>query len=109
MAGDRFQYDLNEFCVMAILSKGDSYGYEINQELLEVLELSESTLYPVLRKLERDGIIQSYSAEHGGRLRRYCKLTPGGQRVLEDAKRQWITLKNWVEQKFGEGSSYEQD
>lgn len=109
MAGGKFSYDLNEFCVMAILSKGDSYGYQINQELLNVLDMSESTLYPVLRKLEREGIIQSYSAEHGGRLRKYCKLTPGGQRVLEDAKSQWRTLRDWIDQKFGEGNGSEQN
>ncbi|MDR3551860.1 MAG: PadR family transcriptional regulator [Clostridia bacterium] len=109
MASDKFTYELNDFCVMAILSKGESYGYQINQELLEVLDMSESTLYPVLRKLERQGIVQSYSAEHGGRLRRYCRLTPGGLRVFEEAKRQWRALKEWVDNKLGEGSGNEQN
>lgn len=108
MPEQKFSHELNDFCVMAILNKGDSYGYQINQMLLEVLDMSESTLYPVLRKLERQGIVESYSREHGGRLRRYCRLTPGGCRVLEEAKLQWHTLKQWVDEKLEEDSGHEQ-
>lgn len=92
---------------MAILAINDSYGYELNQQLLEVLDVSESTLYPVLRKLEREGLIRSYSSEHGGRLRRYCSITEEGKVALEDAKAQWKALRDWIEAKFEEAGTNE--
>ena len=104
----KFMYELNDFCVMAILCKGASYGYQINQELLEVLDMSESTLYPILKKLEKQGVVESYSSEHGGRLRRYCKLTEHGNITIENAKRQWKALRDWVDTKFEEESKNEQ-
>lgn len=100
MSNEKFKYELNDLCIMAILAQGDSYGYQINQELLEVLDMSESTLYPALKKLERQGILQSYSREHGGRLRRYCRLTPGGLRVLGEAKIEWQALRDWIDSKL---------
>lgn len=102
MTDNRFCYDLSEVCIMAILSGGDSYGYEINQQLLEVLDMSESTLYPILRKLEKLGVVESYGKEHNGRLRRYCKLTPYGKDVMRDVITKWEQLKQWVDGKFSE-------
>jgi PadR family transcriptional regulator PadR len=108
LADSKFMYELNDFCVIAILSKGDSYGYQINQELLEVLDMSESTLYPILKKLEKQGNVESYSSEHGGRLRRYCKLTEQGKLTVESAKLQWQALRDWIDTKFEEESTNEQ-
>ncbi len=107
MAERKFKFELNDLCVMAILAIHDSYGYEINQQLLEVLDVSESTLYPILRKLEKQGIVRSYSREHGGRLRRYCTLTPDGRRVFAEAAGQWRTLRDWIDAKLGEGLGHE--
>ena len=101
MDSARFDYELSDLCVMAILSDGDSYGYEMNQELLEVLEMSESSLYPILKKFERQGIVEGYSREQGGRLRRYYRLTPAGRATLEDAKTKWAALRQWLDRKLG--------
>lgn len=100
MIKQKFNYELSEICIMAILSEGDSYGYQINQQLLEILDMSESTLYPILRKLEKQGVIESYGREHNGRLRRYCKLTSTGISMVSDAKEKWKYLKQWVDTKL---------
>lgn len=69
-------------CVLAALSRGDSYGYEIIRQMPEPLEASESTLYPVLRRLAKQGLLSSYAAEHDGRQRRYYAITDAGREAL---------------------------
>lgn len=105
MSTDRFNFELSDLCVIAILASGDSYGYQINQELLEVMEMSESSLYPILKKFERQGIVEGYSREQGGRLRRYYRLTEQGLATLEDAKHKWAGLKQWLDSKLGQKES----
>ena len=72
-----------EASVLAQLARGDSYGYEIVREAPEVLELSESTLYPVLRRLAKDGCLREYKHEYNGRLRKYYSITSTGRQKLE--------------------------
>lgn len=67
-----------EACVLATLSKGESYGYQIIKDVPSVLGLTESTLYPLLKRLESGGLIDVRSAEHAGRLRKYYRVTPDG-------------------------------
>ena len=105
MTDARFNFELSDLCVIAILAGGDSYGYQINQELLEVMEMSESSLYPILKKFERQGIVEGYSIEQGGRLRRYYRLTQNGRLTLEDARRKWSALRNWLDKKFENGEA----
>jgi PadR family transcriptional regulator PadR len=105
LSEDRFNFELSDMCVIAILAGGDSYGYQINQELLEVLEMSESSLYPILKKFERQGIVEGYSREQGGRLRRYYKLTAEGSKTLENAKVQWVALRQWLDTKLVNGGA----
>ena len=100
MDDTRFNFELSDMCVIAILAGGDSYGYQINQELLGVMEMSESSLYPILKKFERQGIVEGYSQEQAGRLRRYYRLTPQGSVTLEDAKVKWAALRQWLDMKF---------
>ena len=61
---------LIEACILKLLMRGDSYGYQLVRDAQEVLTLSESTLYPVLRRLENQQALTVYSMEHNGRLRR---------------------------------------
>lgn len=71
-----------EACVLKILSCGDSYGYQIIRDVMDVVDLSESTLYPILRRLEAGGYLTVYSTEHNGRLRKYYSITDSGREHL---------------------------
>ncbi len=71
--------------VLAIVSRTEkgTYGYSITQEVRAALEISESTLYPVLRRLQKDDCLEVYDEQHGGRNRRYYKLTDRGNILIE--------------------------
>lgn len=77
--------------VLAVVAKepAGTYGYKITQEIKQVLELSESTLYPVLRRLQKDACLTVYDQPVNGRNRRYYKLTPLGEERLESCKYAW--------------------
>ena len=64
--------------MLAVLEKEDAYGYSLTQRMKEVVELSESTLYPVLRRLQQSGCLTVYDKPFQGRNRRYYAITPGG-------------------------------
>ncbi len=83
---------LTEACVLALLARGDSYGYLLSQQAGLVMPMSESTLYPVLRRLQDAGAVDSYTQEHGGRLRRYYRITGDGRGRLRDFAREWEEL-----------------
>ena len=78
-----------ELCVLSIVAKEDTYGYKITQEVKEVLEVSESTLYPVLRRLTKDGYLSTYDCPYDGRNRRYYRITKTGVQHLEMYKKEW--------------------
>lgn len=69
---------LLETCVLTVLRKEDSYGYKIVKDISSCIEISESTLYPILRRLENSNCLSIYSLEHNGRLRKYYKITDVG-------------------------------
>lgn len=77
--------------VLAVVSKEPegTYGYKITQEVRMVLDMSESTLYPVLRRLMKDGKLEVYDMEYAGRNRRYYKITPAGWVQLEMCREEW--------------------
>lgn len=83
---------LTDACVLALLSREDSYGYKLVRDAAELMPLSESTLYPVLRRLEEAGALSVYSQEHGGRLRRYYRITDKGRQQMADYAREWEQL-----------------
>lgn len=75
---------LLDICVLKILTNGDSYGYQIVKDVSEIIEMSESTLYPILKRLEASNCLEVYSVEHNGRLRKYFKITESGHlRIAE--------------------------
>ena len=78
-----------EICVLAALRKEDSYGYKIIRDLSTCVEISESTLYPILRRLEAAKMLTVYSAEHNGRLRKYYHITNSGLERIEAFKEEW--------------------
>lgn len=81
-----------DICVLASLLQGDSYGYMIIKDLSSHVEISESTLYPILRRLEEMRAVETYSMEHNGRLRKYYAITPLGQRRIRVFLDEWKSM-----------------
>lgn len=77
--------------VLAVVSRdiNGTYGYKITQEVREVIDISESTLYPVLRRLQKDECLEVYDMEYAGRNRRYYKLTERGRVQLRLYEEEW--------------------
>ena len=80
---------LLDVCVLAAIKNEDSYGYQIIKDMKPYVEISESTLYPILRRLESMGMLTVRTAEHNGRLRKYYHITPLGLDRIEDFKTEW--------------------
>lgn len=85
---------LLEICVLASLRNSESYGYKIVKEVSEVIPISESTLYPILRRLETNNCVVSHSAEHNGRLRKYYKITDIGLEKIQEFLIDWQIIDN---------------
>lgn len=75
-----------DICVLSALERGESYGYKIIDDLRDVVEISESTLYPILKRLEAAGYLTTRTAEFSGRLRRYYKITQAGLKRLYEGR-----------------------
>lgn len=69
---------LLEVCVLTAIKKEDSYGYKIIKDISSYVEISESTLYPILKRLESSGYLTVYMIEHNSRLRKYYRITSDG-------------------------------
>ncbi|MDR0515394.1 MAG: PadR family transcriptional regulator [Coriobacteriaceae bacterium] len=95
---------LLDACVLSILEKGDTYGYELTQNLREKLQVSESTLYPVLRRLQSGDFLQTYDAPHQGRNRRYYVITKQGRVQLDEFKKDWAAFRDKLEGFLGGGA-----
>ena len=80
---------LLDVCVLAAIEKEPSYGYKIIKDMKPYMELSESTLYTILRRLETTNMLTVQAAEHGGRLRKYYHITPNGIQRIEEFKKDW--------------------
>ena len=80
---------LLDVCVLAAIRCEDSYGYKIMKDMKPYLELSESTLYTILKRLELSGMLTVRTVEHGGRLRKYYHITPVGLQRIEEFKEEW--------------------
>lgn len=70
---------LLEVCVLSAIREEESYGYKIISDLAPYIEISESTLYPILRRLEKDGFVTTRSEQYNGRLRKYFRITQSGK------------------------------
>ena len=80
---------LLEVCVLAAIKDEASYGYKIIKDIKPFVEISESTLYPILRRLEASNFLSVQSCEHNGRLRKYYRITPLGLERIEQFKAEW--------------------
>lgn len=90
---------LLDICVLTAIKGEDSYGYQIIKDIKPFVEISESTLYPILRRLETADLLTVRTAEHNGRLRKYYHITELGLKRIEDFKCEWkeiVSIYNFV-------------
>ena len=80
---------LLDVCVLAAIKNEDSYGYQIIKDMKPYIELSQSTLYTILKRLELAGLLTVRTAEHGGRLRKYYHITNRGRERIEEFREDW--------------------
>ena len=88
-----------DVCVLAAIKNEESYGYKIIKDVKPCVELSESTLYTILKRLESASLLTVRTAEHGGRLRKYYSITEAGLRRIEEFKEEWseiLTIYNFI-------------
>lgn len=90
-----------ELCVLHAISKSESYGYKIISDLQGIIEISESTLYPILKRLETGGFLVTRTAEYSGRLRRYYKITPLGMKKLVSGRNDLLEINTIYKKIYG--------
>lgn len=96
---------LLDVCALAAIRDEPSYGYQMIRDMQPYVEISESTLYPILKRLESGGLLEVSSAEHNGRLRKYYRITPLGLARIEAFREDWkeiVAIYNFVNRKGNE-------
>lgn len=88
---------LLETMVLAVCEREDTYGYKITQNIRQAVEISESTLYPVLRRLQKSDLLEAYDSQHNGRNRRYYRITDAGRAQLTELKDEWSQHKSNID------------
>ncbi len=88
---------LLEVCVLSSIKDEASYGYKIIKDIKPYIEISESTLYPILRRLEASAMLMVTTSEHNGRLRKYYEITESGRKRLEEFKTEWREIMSVYE------------
>lgn len=90
-----------DVCVLHAISRGESYGYKIISDLEGIIEISESTLYPILKRLETGGFVTTRTAEYSGRLRRYYKISNLGLKKLKSGRDDLLEINAIYKKLFG--------
>ena len=88
---------LMDAIVLSVVARDGTYGYKITQDIRAVMEISESTLYPVLRRLPKDGCLDVYDQEFAGRNRRYYAITPSGKQQLTECRSEWESYRGKID------------
>lgn len=99
--------NLLDALVLAVLKNGDTYGYVLTQRAKELMDISDSTLYPVLRRLQKDGSLSTYDVPFQGRNRRYYSITDRGKENLSQYIEEWNSYKQTVEKVLTGGFDHE--
>lgn len=86
-----------EVCVLTSISQHDSYGYQIVKDMPPSLQITESTLYPLLKRLEAAGALTTYSVEHNGRRRKYYRITSDGLARIDEFLAEWADIESLYE------------
>lgn len=94
-----------ELCVLALLSRGDGYAYDIAARLAKGIDMGEGTIYPLMRRLQQDGLVDTYLQESAsGPPRKYYRLTDRGRDAFEAQRAEWRAFSTAVEDILGGGS-----
>ncbi len=89
--------DILDSLVLSTVAREPTYGYRITQQARSIVPVSESSLYPVLRRLQKEGYLETYDQEFAGRNRRYYKITGDGQQALEQYQDQWVEYRDKID------------
>ena len=92
---------LLDACVLGVVEKEDVYGYTLTQRVMDVVDISESTLYPVLRRLQKSGLLETYDEPYQGRNRRYYRITSPGRQQLYFFRDEWKYYKEKIDSLLG--------
>lgn len=87
---------LLEYLILSLLCIGDSYGYEIGQQLKTVSHIKDSTLYPILKRFQENGLVAAYDQQYQGRNRRYYQITPEGRELCRYLENEWCLYVNAI-------------
>ena len=94
-----------EMCVLALLSKGDNYAYEIASQMAEAVGMGEGTIYPLMRRMQNDGLVTTYLQESAsGPPRKYYKLSKAGAAALQAQRAEWDTFETAVAKILGDAT-----
>jgi PadR family transcriptional regulator, regulatory protein PadR len=97
MINAQFKKGVLELCVMALLAQKAHYGYELVEKISETIEISEGTIYPLLKRLKDDGFVTTYLEESAsGAPRKYYTLTPEGEKVRKSITEEWVSFTERV-------------
>lgn len=96
---------LMDALVLSTVAKEPTYGYRITQDVRKIMTVSESTLYPVLRRLQKEGYLETYDQEFAGRNRRYYRLTAEGGAALAQYRVEWVAYKEQIDSMLLEGEN----
>ena len=100
---------LLDACVLTVLSRGDAYGYSLTQQVRQAVNISESTLYPVLRRLQKEGCLDTYDKAYQGRNRRYYALTAKGEQHAKLLLDEWQTFQTRINHVFYGGEANDEN
>ncbi len=93
-----------DLCVLALLSRGDAYGYEIASRLAEGIGMGEGTIYPLMRRMQADGLVDTYLVESpSGPSRKYYRLTEAGRTTFQTQRTEWAAFSAAVDAILGGG------
>ncbi len=98
---------LLDACVLGIVAAGDTYGYDLTQRIGSSVDVSETALYPVLRRLSKEGFLTTYDKAHDGRNRKYYTITPMGKTRLEYFQSAWGDYKQTIDSILNGGNADE--
>ncbi|OAA29468.1 PadR family transcriptional regulator [Kosmotoga arenicorallina S304] len=98
-----------DLCVLSVLSEEDCYGYQLVEKISDAIKISEGTIYPLLKRLLKEGLLTSYIKESTeGPARKYYRLTPEGVAKCKKLRKDWFEFYNGVNKLLGRGNENEQ-